>query len=394
MKMAQKVLQISPAYYPAISIGGPIFTNLTFSKGLLSLGCKVEVLTTTQGLTSEQMQEIDLENPNHADFEYPIYRFRYYGYSHFTFSPGLFFWLLRNIKRFDLVVFQAVWNFPIWAGFLLCKWANKPYLVIPHGSLYPETVGLKSSLKKKLFLRLYVRKMLKRAHRVLFSTEHEQDKVLSYLMVDARSAILPNIIDLEPFAVLPEKGNFRRKHSIETGTPILAHFGRISLKKGIRFVLEIMPDLIQVHPNLLYVIAGGDEEGYSTELKRLINELGISKHILFTGLLNQSEGIELLRDADVFVLPSLSENFGMSVVEAMLCETAVVVSDQVGISSELAAAKCALITSNNDSLKDAVLELLENESHRKDLGIKGANFAKEHYSFEVLREQMKSFLLI
>jgi glycosyltransferase involved in cell wall biosynthesis len=394
MKLPHKVLQISPAYFPATSIGGPIFTNLTFSKALVSLGCEVEVVTTTQGLTAEQIQGIDLGNPNHTEFEYPIYRFRYYGYSHFTFSPGLFIWLLRNMKRFDLVVFQAVWNFPIWAGYILCKWANKPYLIIPHGSLYPETVGLKSSWKKKLFLSLYVRNMLKHARRVLFSTKHEQEKVLAFLNINAPSAILPNILDLSPYQNLPTQGQFRRKYAIDAKVPLIVHYGRISLKKGIRFVLEALPSWIQLHPNLLYVIAGGDEEGYAADLQLIINELGISNHVLFTGLLNQSDGINLLRDADVFVLPSLSENFGMSVVEAMLCETPVVLSDQVGIASDLAAAQCARVLSNPHSLKDVVLELLENESKRKDLGMKGANFAKEHYSFEVLRERMKSFLLI
>ena len=77
MKLAKKVLQVSPAYFPAISIGGPIFTNLTFSKGLVSLGCEVEVLTTTQGLTEEQIRQLESSNSPQADFEYPIHRFAY-----------------------------------------------------------------------------------------------------------------------------------------------------------------------------------------------------------------------------------------------------------------------------------------------------------------------------
>ena len=234
--------------------------------------------------------------------------------------------------------------------------------------------------------------MLIHAHRVLFSTADEEHKVLHFLNIQVSSAILPNILDLTPFENLPERGAFRKEYGIEG--PMLVHFGRISLKKGIRFVLEAIPELTEKYPNLMYVIAGGDEEGYARVLHEIVNELGISKHVLFTGLLTQGQGISLLRDADVFVLPSLSENFGMSVVEAMLCETPVIVSDQVGIASELATAGCAVVTSNELSVKDAVLSLLQTESKRKELGLLGARFAKTHYSFEVLREKMQYFLSI
>ena len=180
MKMAKKVLQVSPAYYPAISIGGPIFTNLTFSKALVDLGCDVEVLTTTQGLEPAQIADMLLGISDQSEFSYPIWRFRYFGYSHFTFAPGHIFWLLKHIKRFDLVVLQAVWNFPIWISYLICVLYNKPFVVIPHGSIYPETIGLKSSKIKRIFLAVYVRKMLQRASHVLFSTYDEKEKVVIF----------------------------------------------------------------------------------------------------------------------------------------------------------------------------------------------------------------------
>ncbi len=395
MKLAKKVLQVSPAYYPAISIGGPIFTNLTFTKALEEIGCSVEVLTTTQGLDASQMEHMPLGQSDQSEFSYPIWRFRYFGYSHFTFAPGHIFWLIKHIQRFDLVVLQAVWNFPILISYLACVLYKKPFIVIPHGSLYPETVGLKSSQIKRLFLGLYVRKMLQRATRVLFSTNDEKEKVQAFLNLPMNGAILPNIVDLKPFLTLPEKGLFRKKYQINELAPLLVHYGRVNPKKGIHAVLACMPKLIEQFPSLQYIIAGGEDGEYAKDLRRIIEEKGIAKHVIFTGLLNQLEGISLMRDADLFVLPSLSENFGMAVVEAMLCETAVVISDQVGIASELNAAQCAIVfTAESDGLYTSLRTLLMDDKLRASLGLAGAKFVKENYSEDVVREQLRPYLMV
>ena len=393
MKLAKKVLQVSPAYYPAISIGGPIFTNLTFSKALQDLGCDVEVLATTQGLSESQIAQMNLGKSDQSEFSYPIWRFRYFGYSHFTFSPGLIFWLWKHLSRFDVVVLQAVWNFPIWMAYLMCLVYNKPFIVIPHGSLYPETVGLKSTQIKRLFLWLYVKKMLQRASNVLFSTLDEQEKVLAFLPIKINAAILPNIVDQKPFTPLPERGTWRKQFQISPESPVLVHYGRVNPKKGIPFVLECLPKLCVQFPDLRYVIAGGEDPVYRQALNRIIEEKGVSDQVIFTGLLNQADGIRLLRDADLFLLPSLSENFGMSVVEAMLCETAVIVSDQVGISADLAQANCArVVSTTGDELYEAIADLLGNREQRTQLGLSGAQFVRTYYTEEPVKEQLGRLL--
>ncbi|CAM4261957.1 glycosyltransferase [Cytophagaceae bacterium 50C-KIRBA] len=393
MSTQKRVLQVSPAYYPAISIGGPIFTNLTFSKALEDIGCHVEVLSTTQGLSKDQIEQLPSTQPSTTEFSYPIWRFPYYGYSNYTFSPGLFIWLCRNVQKFDLVVLQAVWNFPIMAAYLACKWHKIPYVIIPHGSLYDETFHLKSSRFKKVFLSLYVKKMLIMAQQVIFSTKDEALKVRNFLSIPIRSNIIPNIVDVQKFEILPTKGTFRQKFAISTERLILTHFGRVTIKKGINYVLEILPNLVQRYPNVLYVIAGSEEDNYLDELRSMIKKKNLEQHVIFTGLLPSNEGIELLVDTDVFVLPSLSENFGMSVVEAMLCEIPVVISEHVGIALDLKEENCAcVIQLNNSSLEKAVLELIENPSKRISLGKKGKVFVKQNYSYKAVEKQLAQLI--
>lgn len=393
MKLAKKVLQVSPAYFPATSIGGPIFTNLTFTKALEDLGNHVEVVATTQGLNESQIAQMHLGEPDQSDFSYPIWRFRYWGYSHFTFSPGLFFWLVKHTKRFDLIVLQAVWNFPIWIAYLCCLMYGKPFIVIPHGSLYPETVGLKSSLIKRLFLFLYVKKMLKNAVHVLFSTKDEKEKVANFLQISMNGAVLPNIVDMRPFQTLPARGTFRKKNHIKHDTPLLVHYGRVSPKKGIQFVLDCLPKLIKEYPSIRYMIAGGEDLEYAMELRRIIQKNSIQEHVIFLGLLSQDEGVMLLRDSDIFILPSLSENFGMSVVEAMLCETATIISDQVGIAAEMREADCAKVVDiRTGQLGSVIRELLNDKKLRTHMGVAAARFVQENYTAEVVKDKLKIYL--
>ncbi|TBH73754.1 glycosyltransferase [Aquirufa nivalisilvae] len=393
MPTQKRVLQVSPAYYPAISIGGPIFTNLTFSKALEDINCQIEVVTTTQGLSKAQLEQIAVGEKSTSEFSYPIWRFPCYGYANFTFSPGIFFWLMKHTRQFDMVVFQAVWNFPILAAYLACKWHKVPYVVIPHGSLYDETFHLKSSKFKRFFFSLYVKKMLMNAHRILFSTQDEELKVKKFLSIPLKSSIIPNIVDVEKFDKLPEKGTFRSKFSISKDQIILTHFGRVTIKKGINFVLEILPEVIQNYPNIVYVIAGSEEDHYINELRAIIEEKQIEKHIIFTGLLSPNEGIELLADSDVFILPSLSENFGMSVVEAMLCEIPVIISEHVGIAMDIKNEACAKVIKLEDtSLKDALLDLLADSNKRIEMGQKGREFAKLNYSYEAIEIKLDQLI--
>ncbi|MFL0161729.1 glycosyltransferase [Aquirufa salirivi] len=393
MSTQKRVLQVSPAYYPAISIGGPIFTNLTFSKALEDINCQIEVVTTTQGLTKTQLELIPIGEKSSTEFSYPIWRFPCYGYPNFTFSPGIFFWLFKHVHRFDLVVLQAVWNFPIMAAYLACKWNNIPYVIIPHGSLYDETFHLKSSKFKRFFFSLYVKKMLMNAHRILFSTQDEALKVKKFLSIPLKSSVVPNIVDVEKFNNLPLKGTFRDKFSISKDQLILTHYGRVTIKKGINFVLNILPEVIQNYPNVLYVIAGIEENHYIDELRTVIQEKQLEKHVIFTGLMSPQEGIELLTDSDIFILPSLSENFGMSVVEAMLCEIPVVISEHVGIALDLKNVGCAKVIQLMDrSMKDAIIELLNDSNLRLIMGRKGREYAKQNYSYQAVEIKLTELI--
>jgi glycosyltransferase involved in cell wall biosynthesis len=108
-------------------------------------------------------------------------------------------------------------------------------------------------------------------------------------------------------------------------------------------------------------------------------------------------GKQALIDADIFVLPSLSENFGMAVVEAMLCSLPVVISDNVGIAPDVAsggAGKVITLTPENDSLINTLAQLLQSSAERKALGARGREFAISHYDESAVSSRVDELLAL
>lgn len=389
-----KVLQICPAYYPAVSIGGPIFSTLTFSE-LITRENELTTLTTNLGLDIDQLKSIKFNEYIKLCDRHTIVYKKFQGYPHFTFSISSFFWLVAEFKKYDLIVLQGIWNFPFIISSILAKIYKKKYIVFPHGQLYKETFNLKSGRIKKLFFILFIKSMLKNATYIIFTTEDEQKQVLDFLELNVRFKIIPNIVKKSHFNSLIKSNFYRNKFDLKQETKVILHFGRISKKKGIEFTLHALKKLIIANHNVKLLVVGGDDEGYKKELDTLINELDLNNYVLFTGLLDRESSKMALMDSDIFILPSYSENFGIAVVEAMLCRIPVIISDRVGISEKIKQEDAGIVINFEDienSLPIAIEKLILNDSFRIELGEKGQKFAVNHYDTEVVYEKFQDLM--
>ncbi|MES1982938.1 MAG: glycosyltransferase [Pseudomonadota bacterium] len=397
-----KILQVCPAFYPAISIGGPIFTILSLQRLLATKNHIVDVLSTPLGLSQKDRASIVYNKPMTMPVTMSVpgvitYQ-HFYGYPHFTFSPQSFWWLFKNIEKYDMLILHGVWNFPILAAALVCRIKKVPYFVVPHGTLYKETIELRSALLKKTFLKLYVERMLVGAKRILFTTRDERDKVTNFLQLDFSSFVLPNIVRSAEFKQLPVRGEFRRHYSIPADAPVLLHYGRISRKKGIEFSIQALAKLSSEFPDAVLAVVGGDEEGYRAVIERCAKDWGVQHRVIFTAMVERKPmGMQAMVDADIFVLPSLSENFGMAVVEAMQCGLPVVISNNVGLAPDIGSAGAGLVVSltpDNEPLANAIAGLLRSPEERRALGEKGKNFAIEHYDDQAVASIVDELLAL
>ena len=113
--------------------------------------------------------------------------------------------------------------------------------------------------------------------------------------------------------------------------------GRISHKKGIDILIRALPAIAERVPDVRLVIVGPDDEGLSRQLAALADAKGIEDLVVFTGMLREDGRLAALAAASVWALPSKTENFGNSVIEAMAAGLPVVVSPAVNLAPAIQA---------------------------------------------------------
>jgi glycosyltransferase involved in cell wall biosynthesis len=128
------------------------------------------------------------------------------------------------------------------------------------------------------------------------------------------------------------------------------------------------------------VIAGPDENGYRAVLERQIGSAGLLNQVMFTGRLDRAGVLAALSAADLFVLPSRSENFAVAVVESLAAGTPVIVSDRVGVHEDVQRGKVgAVVPLDLDALARELTRWLSDSELRAGAAARAPRFAQEHF---------------
>lgn len=381
-----KILHIAPSYYPAFKYGGTIEAVYLLNKTLVKKGIEVDVFTTNIGL--ENKSDITLNKWHNIDGVRVKY-FSAHFYEHYTFSPRLFWRVLSDVKKYDLVHITAVWNFPVLAGSLASLINNKPYIISPHGVLYNEAINLKSRRFKKSYFYLFAMHYLKRASAVHYTSDDERNRIADFINLDNKSFVIPNGIDLTQYNQLPKPGNFKMKYPVLHGKRYILFLSRIDKRKGLDILINAFHKLAALDRDLYLVIAGPDSSGYSEVIKKQLDSFGLLSKTIFTGLLTGVDKLSAYVDAEAFILLSNFENFGIVVIEAMACKTPIIISRGIGISGDIEKNKAGLIVENNpDLVFDSFKSLITNKILREQIILNGRRLIEENYNINIVADQM------
>jgi glycosyltransferase involved in cell wall biosynthesis len=312
-----KLLHVVPTYLPAVRYGGPIVAVHGLCRALAARGHEVTVFTTN--VDGDGVSDVPLHEPVLLDGV----RVRYFASTlrRLYVSPGMRD-ALRDLRGFDLVHAHSVFLWPTMAASRAAARQGVPYVLSPRGMLVPELIARKSRLVKRAWIRLVERRNFARAAAIHFTSQREWDDARAAGVPLPRPFVVPNGVDLVP----------RPSVAREPGTVV--YLGRINWKKGLDRLIAALPAGAKL------IVAGNDEEGLTPKLR----ELARGRDVAFAGPLYGEAKWELLARASVFALPSLSENFGNAVVEAMMMETPVVVTPEVGVAADVAAAHAGIVT--------------------------------------------------
>lgn len=376
--MTLRILHVVPSYLPATRYGGPIHSVHGLCKALAQAGHEVSVFTThVDGSDNSDVplgRPVDLDGVQVWYFPSRFLRRLYW-------APRMKRALREHMTQFDLVHLHSVFLWPTWAAARAARKAGVPYLVAPRGMLVKDLVRRKSRWLKTVWIYLIERRNLEQAAGIHVTAPIEQAAIEKFGFDLSRFHYVPNGIEEIDVVALDEA-----RSDLLPDAPYVLFLSRINWKKG----LDRLVQAWRLVPDQLLVIAGNDEDSYRAEIERLARAEGVADRIRFIGPVRGTDKWLLYRNAELFVLPSHSENFGIVVLEAMAMGCPVVVTPEVGLAATVAEADCGRVVKGEpDSLAAAINDLLANKDLRRDLGKRGQAMAHSRFLWPRIAGQME-----
>jgi glycosyltransferase involved in cell wall biosynthesis len=251
-------------------------------------------------------------------------------YRTLTINPGARAFFETVIRTINLVHIHGLYDLLGPAAAAVSRDLNIPYIVETMGMFRPVAGG---ALRKRAFMRLFGRSMIRGAARFVATSGREADDLASGGIAKDRIDVRPNGVD--PVAIPPGAGPaFRSAHGIGAETPFVLFLGRISPVKNIELLLAAFARLTA--SDAVLVIAGPDEgTKYPGLLRDIAGSPGLAGRVNFVGSVYGEHKAAALAEAAMLVLPSVNENFGTVAVEAMALGTPAVVTETCGVAEHL-----------------------------------------------------------
>lgn len=252
----------------------------------------------------------------------------------YRYCPGLRAWLRSHGADYDAVIVHGIWQYQSLAVRAVATELHFPYFVFVHGALDPwfkRRYPLKH-LKKLVYWPWAEYRVLRDAAAVFFTCEDERRLARqSFRRYRANETVVGYGIQRPLGDPEAQREAFLATHSSLRDKRILLFMSRIHPKKGCDLVIEALARVSARDERIHLVMAGPDEQNWRTKLMALADSLGVADRITWTGMLTGDAKWGAYRAADVFFLPSHSENFGIVVAEALGCGVPVLVSNRVNI---------------------------------------------------------------
>ena len=380
-----RIVHVTPSYWPAVRYGGPIRSVHGLCAGLAELGHDVRVLTTN--VDGPGVSDVPLDRP--VDRDGVAVRYFPTGLGRRLYrAPGLRRALREAIAvGTDVVHLHSVYLWPTWAGARTAERAGVPDVVSPRGMLVRELIGRKSRVVKTLWIALVERRTLARAA-AIHATSTAEVAAIRGLGLDLAPIIeVPNGVVPPPPEDPTRADDDSAWNGVAPGRRLL-YLGRVNWKKGLDRLIRALAH--ERHAAVL-AIAGNDEEGLTPQLERIAAEAGVADRVRFVGPVEGGHKWRLLRTADLLVLPSLSENFGIVVLEALGVGTPVIVTPEVGAAEIVRRYEAGLVAAGDpQSLAAAVASLLADPALRRSMGERGRRLAHEHCTWPAVARRMSA----
>lgn len=379
-----RVLHVIPSL--AASYGGPAAAMPVMARGLAAAGVEVHVATIDETLPNSQSSDglaSDTDGFHRITFGLSFRPYRV--------SLSLGRWLARHAGDYDLIHIHGVFTYSSWAACRAAAKAGVPFVVRPLGILNRWGMENRRPRLKRWFFRLVEKPFFDRAAAMHFTSRDEAEDV-ARLGIRSKTVIIPLGIDLADFEHLPSPSLFLKRFPEAEGGPRVFFISRVDRKKGIEMLIPAFREISEQVRDAKLVIVGDGPPELVEELRRLAVEQGVSEAVIWTGFLGGEMKLSALASAQVFCLPSHSENFGMALLEAMAAGLPCVATDQVALAVSAAReGSVSLIPCAAEAIAPAILKVLINQEEGAKLGQAARTYAWSHHGMAATGTRLREF---
>ncbi len=295
--------------------------------------------------------------------------------------------LAAALKRERIEIFYSpYYKLPLLASCkCVCAVLDLMYLVVPE---YHREL----SLAAKLYYAVLGKKYLQKADKILTCSEYSRNDIIRIYGVEAsKIEIIPLSVSRMYYPETDEVKIDLMKMKYGISGRYLLYLGNLKPHKNVKNIINAFSRIAVEFNDLSLVIAGPKEHLYH-ELAKQAGKLGLSPRIIFTGTISESDHPHIMYSgAEVFVMPSLYEGFGLPPAEAMACGVPVVASNTTSIPEVVKDAGILVNPENADDIARAIKNILQNPDLRRELVSKGLDYVKEYEEVKIARQNYEFF---
>ena len=262
--------------------------------------------------------------------------------------------LAGTISDYDVVHVHGVWEPANLQVASICRDAGVPYVISLRGMLDDWSMD-QSALRKRIYLSIGGRRYLESAAAVHCTADAELEQSRKWFP-RGRGVVVPNLIDLEPYAEIPDPGPAVERWPVlgEGGFNVL-FLSRIQVKKGIEHLIEAAGLLRERGTDINVFVAGSGDDEYVEAMQGRVRSAKLDDRFFWTGHVGGDLKNSLYSACDVFALPTSQENFGFVFFESLASATPVITTDLVDTRFEIErSGGGVIVTQTGDAFADAI----------------------------------------
>ena len=307
--------------------------------------------------------------------------------SRYSNSSAFAEWIRSALPSYDIVEIHSVFYGIALRAAHECRRQGKPYFIRPHGSLDPFDLRKHPALKG-IVGPLLIRPALAGASAAVLTSDLEAERMVSY-GASVRRIVLPLPVPMSEAPADPRA--FREQHGIPQDAIVALFMSRIDPKKGLQLLIPAVARLQADFTKLWLVLAGTGDPAAMESTEALLKSQLKGSRVRQVGFLSGKEKHDALAAANLFALPSLNENFGIVLIEAMHAGLPLLISDEVYIHEELSRAGAALVCRPTaDSVDEALRKMLDGSVDLAAMGRRGRELVRARYRPEAATELLNA----